>query len=40
MMISADALSLIVSAALAVTMVAPVVLVGIWINDWRKGRLW
>lgn len=40
MTISAGALALIVSVALAVTIVAPIILVVLWIKDARKGELW
>jgi hypothetical protein len=40
MTISAGALALVVSVALALTIVAPIVLVVLWIKDARKGELW
>ena len=40
MMISAEALSLLVSVATVVTAVAPLVLVIFWIKEWLKKTLW
>lgn len=40
MMISSGTLAVIVSCALVVTLLAPLVLLGLWIKDWRKGQLW
>lgn len=40
MTISADILAMVISIALLITIIAPVVLMIIWIKDWRNGRLW
>jgi len=40
MTISAGMLAFVVSVALVVTIVAPIVLVVLWIKDVRKGELW
>ncbi|MGW8309977.1 MAG: hypothetical protein ACWGNB_02830 [Thiogranum sp.] len=40
MTISVDALALLVSAATLVTVLAPLVLIILWLSDWIKGRLW
>ena len=40
MTVSVDFLSWMVMIALAVTSVAPVVLILLWLRDWRAGRLW
>ena len=40
MTISAGMLAFVVSGALVVTIVAPIVLVVLWIKDVRKGELW
>lgn len=40
MTISVCALAWLVGAATAVTMLAPLVLVLLWIGDWSRDRLW
>jgi hypothetical protein len=40
MTISVTALSVLVSIATVITMLAPLVLVVLWIRDWLKGNLW
>lgn len=40
MTVSAGFLQVMVGMALAVTLLAPLVLVILWLRDWRKGRLW
>lgn len=40
MMISLDAFSLLVSTATMITMVAPFVLLVLWIIEWLKKTLW
>lgn len=40
MNVSVGFLTGMVSIALAVTLLAPVVLLLLWVRDWRKGRLW
>lgn len=40
MTVSAGFLAVMVSIALGVTVVAPVVLLVLWLRDWRAGRLW
>lgn len=40
MTVSAGFLAVLVGIALAVTLLAPAVLVILWWRDWRKGRLW
>ncbi len=40
MMISATALSLLVGAALTVTVLAPFILLILFIRDWKKGEIW
>lgn len=40
MTLSADMLALIVSAALIITIIAPVLLIALFIRDRNKGELW
>lgn len=40
MMMSVNALSLLVYGAVLVTMVTPVVLITLLIKDWKEGKLW
>jgi hypothetical protein len=40
MMISAAALAWLVGMATSITVLVPVVLVILWIRDWKKGQLW
>jgi hypothetical protein len=40
MNISIDSLTLLIYSALALTVLAPVVLLGLWLNDRNKDRLW
>lgn len=40
MTVSVGFLTIMVSVALGVTVVAPIVLMLLWLRDWRKGRLW
>lgn len=40
MTVSVVFLTAMVSVALGVTLVAPIVLLLLWLRDWRKGRLW
>lgn len=40
MIVSSGLLSAIVMFALLVTAAAPVVLLVLWIMDWKKGQLW
>ncbi|MFZ5621431.1 MAG: hypothetical protein ACOY5W_10445 [Pseudomonadota bacterium] len=40
MTVSVGFLEVMVGIALAVTLLAPAVLVILWLRDWRKGRLW
>ncbi len=40
MIVSSGFLGFMVSIALAVTVIAPVVLIILWIKDWIKGQLW
>lgn len=40
MTVSVMFLQVMVGGALAVTLLAPVVLVVLWVRDWRAGRLW
>lgn len=40
MIVSAGFLSVVVTLALLVTIAAPIVLIVLWIKDWRKGQLW
>lgn len=40
MIVSAGFLGILVSIALAVTIIAPIILIVLWINDWKKGQLW
>lgn len=40
MTVSVGFLEVMVGTALAVTLLAPAVLVILWLRDWRKGRLW
>ena len=40
MTISVTALAILVSTATVVTLLAPLVLIVLWIRDWLRGRLW
>ncbi|MGD8526721.1 MAG: hypothetical protein PVJ63_10760 [Thioalkalispiraceae bacterium] len=40
MIVSSSALAFMVSIALSITIVAPVVLLILWVKDWKKGQLW
>lgn len=40
MIVSVTFLQIMVGAALAVTLLAPFVLLILWVRDWRAGRLW
>lgn len=40
MTVSVGFLQVMVGVALAVTLLAPLVLVILWLRDWRMGRLW
>lgn len=40
MTVSVGFLEVMVGIALAVTLLAPALLVILWLRDWRKGRLW
>lgn len=40
MIISAGALATVVSIAVAITVAAPLLLIGLLIRDWKKGQLW
>lgn len=40
MTLSSEFLATVVSIALCITTVAPVVLTLIWIRDWKDGKLW
>ena len=40
MMISVSLLTLMVSIALVATMLTPVVLLVLWLRDWKRGQLW
>lgn len=40
MTISVTALTWLVSVATAITVMAPLVLMMLWIREWLKGRLW
>lgn len=40
MIVSSDFLSLLVSIALTITILAPIVLIILWIKDGIKGQLW
>lgn len=40
MIISVDALAVVVTFALTVTAAAPVLLLVLLLRDWRRGRLW
>lgn len=40
MTLSASALSILVSVALAITIAAPIVLIVLFILDWQRNRLW
>jgi len=37
---SVEILALLVILAIAVTAVAPLILITLWIKDWKKGQLW
>lgn len=40
MMISHEALSVLVYGAVFITMITPVALIGFLIKDWKEGDLW
>jgi len=40
MTISADGLAWLIYCALALTVLAPLVLIGLWLNDLNKDTLW
>lgn len=40
MTISIDGLTVLIYCALVLTVVAPLVLIGLWFNDRNKDRLW
>ncbi len=40
MIASVEFLTVMVGVALAVTAVAPLVLVVLWLKDWNRGHLW
>jgi hypothetical protein len=40
MIISANALAWLVGIALFITVLAPFILLGLWLRDWKKDQLW
>lgn len=40
MILSASALALLVSAALLITVAAPIILLALFLDDRRKGQIW
>ncbi|MEJ2143350.1 MAG: hypothetical protein P8Y24_13565 [Gammaproteobacteria bacterium] len=40
MIASSGFISVMVSIALMVTIIAPIVLIILWLKDWKKGQLW
>lgn len=40
MIVSTDFLGIMVSTALAITIAASIVIIILWLRDWRKGQLW
>lgn len=40
MIISSGAFEILVLAALVVTVIAPILLLGLLIRDWKRGHLW
>lgn len=40
MIVSSGFLTVMVMFALAVTIIAPVILVALWIKDWKGKKLW
>ena len=40
MIVSAGFLGVMITLALVVTMIAPVILIVLWIKDWKEGKLW
>ena len=40
MMASVGFLKIMVLVALGVTLLTPLILVGLWIKDWRRKQLW
>lgn len=40
MIVSSGFLAIMISIALAVTIIAPIVLIILWIKDWKEGQLW
>jgi hypothetical protein len=40
MIVSPGFLAIMISAALVVTTITPIVLIILWIKDWKEGQLW
>lgn len=40
MIVSSGFLAVVVTTGLVVTIMAPVLLLVLWIKDWKKGQLW
>jgi hypothetical protein len=40
MMASVNFLTVMVTLALGITMLAPVIFIVLWIKEWKEGRLW
>lgn len=40
MTLSAGIFEIMVLAALAVTVIAPILLIGLLVRDWKRGHLW
>jgi hypothetical protein len=40
MMISSDVLAILVTVALVVVTLSPIVLIGLLTKDWKRGKLW
>lgn len=40
MILSSTAFTFVIAAALGLTTLAPVILVALLVNDWKKGNLW
>ena len=40
MIVSSEFLSVMVTIALAITITAPIILIILWLKDWKKGQLW
>lgn len=40
MIVSSGFLAVMISIALVVTIIAPIILIILWFKDWKEGQLW